>query len=195
MPEILIFPSKIKFTLSVISVDMYMPRKSNEYYGRSEFTPYVDFFCLMAYDEHWGTCDEAGSVSSIPWVEKGIQETLKTVSKNKLVLGIPLYTRRWETGLNNYVDIHNKALGMKNAYDDLEKHKVKIKFDEVTKQNYGEYKDEETNHMMRIWLEDETSIKERLDLANLYELRGVASWKKGFEKDSIWALYEDYMKK
>lgn len=178
-----------------LSLDMYMPSQSTAHYNREVVSEYVDYFCLMAYDEHWGTCDEAGSVSSIPWVEKGIQETLKTVSKNKLVLGIPLYTRRWETGLNNYVDIHNKALGMKNAYDDLEKHKVKIKFDDVTKQNYGEYKDEETNHMMRIWLEDETSIKERLELANLYELRGVASWKKGFEKDSIWSLYEDYMKK
>ena len=37
--------------------------------------------------------------------------------------------------------------------------------------------------------------QERLDLATKYNLIGVASWKKGFDNDDIWKLYEEYMKK
>ena len=175
-----------------LSLDMYMPSQGTSFYKRDVVQEYVDYFCLMAYDEHWSTCPEAGSVASLPWVEKGIKETLKDVPEDKLVLGIPLYTRRWEVDKNNKV-ISQKSFGMDNAKNDLEKNKVKITFDDKTKQNYGEYKIDDS--IYKIWLEDEISIKERLDLAKTYNLRGVASWKKGFDNDDIWKLYEDYMKK
>ena len=81
-----------------------MPSQGTSFYNRKVVSEYVDYFCLMAYDEHWSTCPEAGSVASLPWVEKGITETLKDVPANKLVLGIPLYTRRWEVDKNNKVN-------------------------------------------------------------------------------------------
>lgn len=186
--ELSIFAKKNKLELSL---DMYMPSQSTQHYKRQEVQAFVDYFCLMAYDEHWSTCKEAGSIGSIPWVEKGIVETLEEVPKEKLVLGIPLYTRRWETDSNNNV-ISQKALGMENAIKDLKEHKAEIVFDDETKQNYGEYKDKKST--FKIWLEDETSIKQRLDLAKKYDLCGVASWKKGFENPEIWGLYENYMK-
>lgn len=175
----------------VLSVDMYMPTQSNEYYGRSEFTPYVDYYCLMAYDEHWRTCGVAGSVGSLPWVEKGLKGTLEIVPKDKLILGIPFYTRLWGVDKKGEV-VSSKALGMENAAENLEENKAKAKFDKTTGQNYSEYKKD--NITYKVWLEDETSISSRLALASRYGLGGVASWKHGFEKDSIWLLYENYLK-
>ncbi|MCQ2910567.1 MAG: glycosyl hydrolase family 18 protein [Clostridia bacterium] len=175
-----------------LSLDMYMPSQGTSFYNRKVVSEYVDYFCLMAYDEHWSTCPEAGSVGSLPWVERGIKETLKEVDNNKLVLGIPLYTRRWEVDKKNKV-INQKSFGMDNAMNDLKENKAKIIFDEETKQNFGEYTKD--NSIFKIWLEDQTSIKQRLDLATKYNLIGVASWKKGFDNDDIWKLYEEYMKK
>ncbi|MCQ2748513.1 MAG: glycosyl hydrolase family 18 protein [Clostridia bacterium] len=156
----------------VLSVDMYMPTKSNEYYGRSEFTPYVDYYCLMAYDEHWRTCGVAGSVGSLPWVEKGLKGTLEIVPKDKLILGIPFYTRLWGVDKKGEV-VSSKALGMENATENLEENKAKTKFDKTTGQNYSEYKKD--NITYKVWLEDETSISSRLALASRYGLGGVAS--------------------
>ena len=56
----------------------------------------VDYVMVMAYDEHWGTSPVAGSVSSLPWVERGLQGILQEVPADKLLLGIPFYTRLWE---------------------------------------------------------------------------------------------------
>lgn len=174
-----------------LSVCMYMPTKQNEYYRREEFTPYVDYYCLMAYDEHWRTCNEAGSVGSLPWVEKGLKATLEIVPKEKLILGIPFYTRLWEVDQRGNV-LSSKALGMENAMKNLEENKAKISFDKTTGQNYSEYKKDKST--FKVWLEDETSIASRLAIASRYGLGGVATWKSGFEKDSIWTLYENYLK-
>ena len=52
---------------------------------------------LMAYDEHWRTSPRAGSVASMPWVERAVQKTIEEgVPPAKLILGVPFYMRKWE---------------------------------------------------------------------------------------------------
>lgn len=58
-----------------------------------------------------------------------------------------------------------------------------------TGQNYVEYKDGEK--LIRIWLEDETSMKARLDLVKKYDLAGVATWRRGFEQLPMWKVIQD----
>ncbi len=50
----------------------------------------------MGYDEHFGGSPEAGSVSSYNFVKEGIEETLKEVPAEKVISGIPFFTRLWE---------------------------------------------------------------------------------------------------
>lgn len=56
-------------------------------------------------------------------------------------------------------------------------------------QNYVEYT--ESNKRYRIWIEDETSMKSRIELINKYHLAGVASWRRGFEKQEIWKVIQE----
>ena len=49
----------------------------------------------MAYDEHYNGSDE-GSVASIGFVRQGIEDTLKDVPAEQVILGVPFYTRVWE---------------------------------------------------------------------------------------------------
>lgn len=81
---------------------------------------------------------------------------------------------------------------MENAKKNLEENKAKASFDKTTGQNYAEYKKDGITY--KVWLEDETSIASRLAIASRYGLGGVATWKSGFEEETIWKLYENYLK-
>mgnify|MGYP001624232324 FL=1 len=44
-----------------------------------------------------------------------------------------------------------------------------------------------------IWVEDEQSIEEKMKLVQEYQLAGVAAWKLGFERDSVWPIIAQYL--
>ncbi len=175
----------------ILSVDMYMPSGSTEHYYRKELGEVIDYLCLMAYDEHWSTSRESGSVASLPWVRKGVETTINLVPKEKVILGIPTYTRLWIEKDGTLTQKSAQALGMESAYKNLIDHQAPIYYDEETEQNYGEY--EKDGSIYRIWLEDEMSIEKRLEVMKSYGLAGTATWKKGFEKETIWPIYSKYI--
>lgn len=82
-----------------VSIDVTVKSLSENwsmFYDRKKIGEIVDYVMLMAYDEHWATSPKAGSVASIPWVEKGIKGILEEVPNDKLILGVPFYTRLWK---------------------------------------------------------------------------------------------------
>lgn len=176
----------------VLSIDAVVPGGSDRYskvIDRENIIDNVDYFILMAYDEHWGTSPKSGSVASIPWVIKGIEGTLKTVDSEKLVLGVPLYTRVW-TEKNNKVS--SKAYSIKNIGSYLEDIDYKLTYDEKLGQNYIETK--KNGNTIKIWLEDKESIIKRINLINEYSLKGIAGWRKGYEEDYYYDLIDIYLK-
>ncbi len=157
-------------------------------YDRTEIAKYADYVALMAYDEYGVGSKTAGSVGSLPWVEESINITLKEVPAYKLLLGIPFYTRLWRE-VNGAV-VKTSAIGMETAMEQIEKAGAEIVYDEKTGQNYAEWIDDE-GRTCKIWLEDETSIKARIDLMHKYNLAGIASWSKTFETQSVWKFIEE----
>ncbi|MGM0378558.1 MAG: glycosyl hydrolase family 18 protein [Bacillota bacterium] len=175
-----------------LSIDAVVPGGSDRYskvIDRKEISKYIDYFILMAYDEHWGSSPVSGSVASLPWVEKGIKNTLKNIPNNKLVLGIPLYMRIWFSKNNS---LYSKAYSMKNIKSFLDKIKYKIEYDLDSGQNFIEstYKDQN----VKIWLEDELSLNKRIELIKKYKLAGAAGWRKGYEKNIYYKLLEKIIK-
>jgi hypothetical protein len=101
----------------VVSIDVTIPGGSlnwSQVYDRSALEPHVDYFAVMTYDEHWGSSPVAGSVASIDWVERGIKATLEEVPPEKVLLGLPLYTRLWEETPRpgGGVSVTSRAMGM-----------------------------------------------------------------------------------
>ena len=60
----------------VLSVDDPVPEFTT-YYNRKEQGIVADYVIIMGYDEHTEGSEKAGSVASLPFVEKGITQTLK----------------------------------------------------------------------------------------------------------------------
>lgn len=184
---------KFKANNLTVSVDMYVPTSWTEHYGMQEVGNYVDYVIIMAYDEHYSSSKTAGSVASLPWVDKHMALALEKVPKEKLIMGMPFYTRRWaeETHPDGNVSVTSVSMKMEEAYNLLVEKNAEIVWDEEVGQYYGEYT--EGNVRRRIWLEEEKSIEEKLKVMKKYDLSGVACWKRGHEKDSIWDIINKYV--
>lgn len=178
----------------VVSVDVTVKGGSPNYslfYDREALGEIADYVILMTYDEHWAGSSEAGSVASLPWVEKGVLGLLEEVPREKLILGVPFYTRLWiETEHDNgSVSVKSRALSMEQAEELLERKGAEVVFDEAAGQHYATWREGKVTY--EIWLENETSMRQRVQLVNKYDLAGIASWRRGFEKDEIWYIIKE----
>lgn len=167
----------------VLSVDNPVPEDFTSHYDREEQGNVVDYVIIMGYDEHYVGSEQAGSVASLPWVEKGIQDTLEEVPAERVINAIPFYTRLWRTANG---ELSSEAIGMDQAQEVITANNVETYWDKDAGQNYGSYESEGATY--QIWLEDAQSIAAKVMLVPKYELAGVAAWKLGFENSGIWQV-------
>jgi spore germination protein YaaH len=178
----------------VVSIDVTVKDGSDVYskfMDRRAVNASVDYMMVMTYDEHWSTSPKAGSVSSLPWVEKGIKQIIEEdgVPASKIVMGIPFYTRIW----TEQTKVTSKAVSMEVIQNLLKDKKLTPTFDAASGQNYVEYK--EGDKIIKIWIEDALSIQSRMDLAKKLDLAGVASWSRSFETPDIWTVIQNALEK
>ncbi|NLT95384.1 MAG: glycosyl hydrolase [Clostridia bacterium] len=175
----------------VVSLDVTFISKSENWsmvYDRRSLGEIVDYMMVMAYDEHGTFSSRPGSVSSLPWVEKGLQAILEQVPNEKVILGVPFYTRLWEESYNEEGKpvVKSQALSMERAEKWLKENNVEIREDVATGQNYAEL--EKGGVTYKMWLEDEASLKKRIELMKKYRLAGVAAWMRSYAKDEVWPV-------
>ena len=164
----------------VLSVDVPIPASYNMYYERDELAEVVDYVINMGYDEHYSGSDE-GSSASINFVKNSITDSLVEVPKEKLINAVPVYTRVW-TKENSKVS--SSALGMSAAANWVKENNIELTWDDEV----GQYTGQTTIGSARkyIWLEDERSMKLKMDAIKEEDLAGVAVWKLGLEPKEIW---------
>lgn len=170
----------------VLSVDNPVPEDFTSHYDRGEQGEVVDYVIIMGYDEHYVGSEEAGSVASLPWVEKGVADTLTEVPAKRTILAIPFYTRLWKTTGGA---LTSEAIGMDQAQNVLAENQAEPIWDGSVGQNKASFEKEGSSY--DIWLEDAQSIAEKVKLIPKYKLAGVAQWKLGFENSSIWQVISD----
>ena len=170
----------------ILSVDVPVPSEWTDYYHRDVLYQLCDFVIVMAYDEHYDGSEVAGSVSSKRFVIDAIYNMMQEgVAADKLILGVPFYTRVW-MGVE---DLRSEAVSSSRGWGYVYDYGLEVKYDEQTGQNYAEGMVGET--LYRIWLEDGTSMKWRLQLVNDNDLAGVAAWSLGYDNYELWLEYEE----
>ncbi len=189
----------------VLSIDNYAAAGHTSYYDWKQQYKIADYVVFMNYDEHNAGDEEAGSVSSLDFMENAINTAIEQIGEsNRIVNGIPFFTRLWEMvpegkgsnkgklvqdAVNGNYYLNSEALGMNAAEDAYKKAKAKPTFDKVTKQNFVIWDKDKITYEM--WLEDDTSIAERVQLTKKYKLGGNAYWALGQEKNNIWQVIVD----
>lgn len=122
---------------------------------------------------------------------------LGEVPANKLVLGIPFYTRIWT---ESYGRAQSKTLTIADSRNYLKAFEDNVVWNDqlrgytLTIPSQGLVKKDPRiplilNHqsgtVQKIWFEDNKSLEEKLALVNELQLAGFAAWRKGFEDKDI----------
>ena len=177
----------------VLSVDNYVPTGYTAHYNRKEQGIFADYIIIMGYDEHYSGSETAGSVASIGFVKEGIEMTLAEVPAEKVINAIPFYTRIWKETVdgNGTVQVSSEAAGMERVENLLKDMNVEPGWNEECKQFYAEYEADGATY--KIWLENEISIEEKMKLIQENNLAGVAEWKLGLQKNSVWPVINKYL--
>ncbi len=179
----------------ILSVDVTLP-SSSEYwslgYDRAALAAVADYLILMAYDEHYQSSPVAGPVASIAWVERGLQNVLTEVPSEKIILGVPFYTRLWviDQSPTGPEVINTWSYSMHRAAEIIAENEAIVYFDSQVGQNVAEF--ERDGHTYKMWLEDSFAMRRRLELVDQYGLAGLAGWRRGLESPEIWELMDAY---
>lgn len=174
----------------VVSVDTPVPQAYTTYYQRGEQARFVDYMIVMAYDEHFAGSEEAGSVSSLPFVQQAVEEMTRVMPADQVICGIPFYTRVWTEKFGQSA-ITSEVLGMDGAKNYAKENQMTETWDASLGQNVATVETSDARYT--IWMEDEQSMEEKLKVIQSADLAGVAEWKLGFERADIWSLISEYI--
>ena len=178
---------------AVLSVDVTAPDGAPEWslcYDRYTIGKVADYVVFMAYDQYGVSSTKAGTTAGHNWVEANVKKFLgqEEVKAEKIVLGIPFYTRVWKESNGN---VTSSVVNIGNVDKVIPSNATKT-WDEGLQQYYVEYTRGGATY--KIWVEDEKSIEAKLDLVSKYNLGGAAYWEYDRSTSSIWNLISNKIK-
>ena len=173
----------------VTSVDVTAPDGGETWslcFDRNLIGDVADYIVFMAYDQNGVSSTEPGTTAGYNWIKLNLVKFLQTedIDSEKIILGIPFYTRVWTTNSSGNV-IGRSTIDMKDINSVIPAG-VEKKWDDDLKQNYVEYTDGANKR--QIWIEDIDSLKAKVSLVKENDLAGVASWQKDMESDDVWQM-------
>ncbi len=181
---------RLKEIGAVLSVDVTAPDGSPNWstcYDRHTIGKIADYVVFMGYDQNGST--KEGPNAGYEWVEVSLQKFVgkqEEIEPNKIILALPFYARRCYTDSNG--NPKGTAFSMKVLENEIPSNAEKT-WDEVARQYVATYTKNGTKY--KIWIEDESTIKDKLSFVSQYNLAGAAYWQKGMEPESIWNMISE----
>lgn len=141
----------------------------------------ADFISLMSYDDPEST----GPIAEYAWLKRILDHSLKTISHEKLSLGIPLYYWQWSNETGARIGIG----GRQGIYNVFSKHKVSTYYSDDLEAAYLTYWHRAKQYT--IWYENAQSVAKKIELIKKYRLHGFSAWALGLELPSIFNVIKD----
>jgi len=139
----------------------------------------ADQIILMTYDEH-GLGTTQGPVASEGWVDRVIKFAVGKIPKEKIVLGLPVYSFDWGTNKPTMPDYLSYAQTVERA----KKHGVEILTEPSAKVPQFSYTANGVRH--EVYFENIASLRAKMDDALKHKLHGITLWRLGMEDPAIW---------
>ncbi len=156
--------------------------------------PYVDLVVLMTYDFHTTGSYIAGPVAPVGGggidrefdVTTSLEEAIRLIPREKILLGIPLYGYEWDTLSNDYYAPAVPGTGKIRTQAEIAAildgcPDCQFSRDERTLQPMAIVPVPGQDYLRQIYYEDHESIAYKADLARAYGIAGLAYWALGYE--------------
>ncbi|SPF54161.1 Glycosyl hydrolases 18 family protein [Candidatus Desulfosporosinus infrequens] len=155
-------------------------------YDYSAIGKSADEVVLMTYDEH-GLGTTQGPIASQGWVNRVVTFAVGKIPKEKLVMGLPVYSYDWGSNKPLMPDYISHA----ETLDRAKKHGVEILTDPSAGVPQFMYTVNGVRH--EVYFENAASLKIKMDYALKHGLHGVGIWRLGMEDPAIWdSLLKDF---
>lgn len=157
----------------------------NEDYNIKKLSEYLDYVCLMGYDEYSMGGPDAGPISSQRWIEAGVDNLAKSVPQEKIILCLGAFGYDWSESENVSLT-YQDALARASASDS------KINFnDDTYVLDYAYTDDENVTH--QVYFNDAATHFNTMRFGVEYPLAGFAVWRLGSEDERLWTFYNKDM--
>ena len=147
----------------------------NDVYDYRRILPIVDRILVMAYDEHWSG-GQPGPIASMDWSRRVAAHSLDIIGREKLIMGMPFYGRRWGNIAPNMAFIFS---GIQNIINE-ENIRLIDRINGIPNFRYN------TNVTMTVFYEDEQSLSLRMDMYRNMGVQAVGFWRFGQETPAFW---------
>lgn len=151
----------------------------------------VDLLCLMTYDEHT-RYTPPGPVAGYIWTKDNLDYALRSVPKEKLSLGIPVYGYRWyagDPGPQGKPAVGHVTLGGADVARLIAAFQPEIQWDSSDRASFFYFYRDATREW--VFYTDARTFQERYNLAASTGIQGFCSWVLGKEDPAIWDLLPD----
>jgi spore germination protein YaaH len=170
-----------------LSIDLQPESKDNQASLSSfnqQLGQYSDYIVFMGYDEHWSTDSTPGPVTSLQWLDSNIRQLIQTgIPPQKLLLGLPSYTRIWQVDQNGNAIT---SLALANEYvstlmEQNNRHEFWDPTQAVYKISYTK-----NGNLYKVWLTNDRSLQAYFNLIDEYHIAGVGFWNLDMLSSTDW---------
>lgn len=146
---------------------------------------FVDYMIIQAYGQRTIYSKTSGAYSDVTFVDNFI-EKIKDMGINceKLILEISPISLLFSVRAGTIIDVEMYDMSSANKYVKL--NNLKLLTDNKNKMHYIDYKKGIVTYKM--FIEDEYSIKEKINVARKNGIMGISIYKSGYETKSIYDI-------
>ncbi len=159
-------------------------------YDLKALSEHVDLICLMTYSEHT-RLTPPGPIAGYQWMLQNLDYALKSLPKEKLSLGIPLYGSHWSAESpaksadgKESPDVLATSISGPDAQLFIETYHPHVQWDQDDKSTWFYFYRAGTREW--VFYTDYRTFKARYELAKERGLQGFCSWVLGQEDPAIW---------
>jgi cellulose synthase/poly-beta-1,6-N-acetylglucosamine synthase-like glycosyltransferase/spore germination protein YaaH/peptidoglycan/xylan/chitin deacetylase (PgdA/CDA1 family) len=148
----------------------------------------TDAMILMNYDFHYPTSDP-GPIAAQDWFVTNIQNIVKLVPPEKIMMGIANYGYDWPAKSKAAPRPIAQPVTFQQAIVTAVESETDVEFDSDSLNPHYSYEDEK-NNVHQVWMLDALTAYNELRAAERAGVRGTALWRLGMEDPSIWFIWD-----
>jgi len=153
----------------------------NDDYNYKELSKYNDLLFLMAYDQHYSESNP-GAVAAHEWVENALDDMIKKVPQEKVVLCVAAFGYDWPEKYSG------TSITYEEAITTAQENESKIDFDnDDYNLNFSYEDDEGIKH--KVFFTDAGTLFNAMRASEDFGTSGVAMWRLGSEDARMWHFY------